>query len=679
MREASTFYFIDRLGLVSLFCDVIPSMKADIARGQRCILFCVNASSSAQWIIVNLLRYLKIEYHNFNFRLMDAKNEDGNLIWLNTVYFDLNKVFGRVLEEKSFKNSLASNGHGDRRFGHYLLRKPIVINMANKKSLGRSLFFIKMAQWAVRKGIGGEPPSTVVVFVATPSSLWSHVLQEYGHESDVSIREVRLRGTDLAWALRHNALGRWAKGIINSFHARVQQVGVIKRSTDRAALMVEYYGQLNLNNPQCYCDLFFYRPEILGEHKIILTFNLPGSPLDAGLMAQLATKGVEPLLLNPKATHIPNVNFYQAKGSFMHALSSVASQDMWTRERLNYEQAVAYWQGLFEKTGTKVYTSWYKYSEEHIAIAEAMKRCNGVATIYQRAFEEFGSVEFMVDTDIVFGFSPTHVHLEKQARSRIAYHVAVGYVGDHRFGLVKDVSVSVRQKLQGNGARKIMAYFDENSIADDRWYYGHGPTRANYAFLLEKVLQDEFFAVVLKPKVPSSLKARLGQVGDLLMQAIETGRCFVFDVGGMHGAYPPAVAAQCADIAVHGHLFAATAAVESALTGIPTLIMDKEGWKRSLFYRLNKGKVVFEDWPQLWESCESYWDDPKKAPGLGDWSEVIDGIDPFRDGKAAERMATYMKWLLEGFEQGLSREDVMAQACERFRNIWGKDKVHETR
>ena len=91
---------------------------------------------------------------------------------------------------------------------------------------------------------------------------------------------------------------------------------------------------------------------------------------------------------------------------------------------------------------------------------------------------------------------------------------------------------------------------------------------------------------------------------------------------------------------------------------------------------IKKGKVVFEDWPQLWSACELFWKDRGQVPGLGDWSEIMDDIDPFRDGLAAERMATYTAWLLEGFQQGLSREQTMAQACERYGQRWGKDKVH---
>ena len=54
---------------------------------------------------------------------------------------------------------------------------------------------------------------------------------------------------------------------------------------------------------------------------------------------------------------------------------------------------------------------------------------------------------------------------------------------------------------------------------------------------------------------------------------------------------------------------------------------------------------------------------------------MLDEMDPFRDGRAAERMGTYIQWLLEGFHRGDDRERVMAQAAERYAARWGRDKI----
>lgn len=677
MSQRRAFYFIDKLDLFKLFLDVIPAMRANPLKASNHVLYCVESSKPARFIVTNLLGNLKLEYRSLDFKLMDIKDEAGTLWWLKVLYFDFNVVLEDVASQDEFLKFTSRFGKTSR-IGNYLLKAPTVMKLSDATKLSRSLFFIRVSEWFIKNKLEAQVSDSAHVFVALPSRMWSKAINSYAARCALSVIEIKSLGVNIKESLKSSLFGEWLKGYLYSSYASSKKIKTLKPQATTAGLMAEYYGQLNLNDPQFYCDMFFYQSAILGSFNKFLTFNLPNNPLDQGIADQLSAHGIKPILLHPKASRVDGIVYYDAQRSLFKALQATVS-GLSVKEQLGYEAAVQYWQGLFEATGTKVYTSWFKYSEEHMAIADAIKNCGGVATIYQRAFEEFGSVECMVDTDIVFGFSPWHAKVEAQAHSRVKYHVAVGYVGDHRFELVKETASQLRVKLKAAGATKILAYFDENSIDDERWYYGHGPTRSNYEFLLKRVLEDKQFALVLKPKIPSTLRKRLGPVANLLAKAVETGRCYIFEAGNMHGSFSPAVAALSADIAVHGHLFAATAAVESALAGVPTLIMDKEGWRDSLLYRLNKGRVVFQDWPRLWEACEAYWHNPQSAADLGDWSAIKHEIDPFQDGKARERMAMFIKWLLEGFDQGLPRQAAMAQACERYSNIWGKDKIHETR
>jgi hypothetical protein len=66
---------------------------------------------------------------------------------------------------------------------------------------------------------------------------------------------------------------------------------------------------------------------------------------------------------------------------------------------------------------------------------------------------------------------------------------------------------------------------------------------------------------------------------------------------------------------------------------------------------------------------------PGGIPGFGNWSKIIHELDPFRDGLAAMRMGNYLRWLIEGFDQGLDRDMILADAAERYTSKWGSDKV----
>jgi hypothetical protein len=334
---------------------------------------------------------------------------------------------------------------------------------------------------------------------------------------------------------------------------------------------------------------------------------------------------------------------------------------------------------LFRQLNAQVHVTWYNVDEEHAVITDAMHQLGGVSAIYQRSLELVPAPEAATSADVVFRFSGFNAGSEVAGGSRMGYRVVTGYLGDHRFGLLRGDAAAIRADLRNNGAEFIMAYFDENSAADERWHGGHHMQRENYAFLLEKVLEHEWFGLVLKPKLPGTLRSRLGPVAGLMAQAIRTGRCFLFEGGRLHSKFPPAAAALVADIAVHGHFFAATAGLEAALAGVPTLLVDREGWPNHPLYGLGAGQVVFRDWNDLWTAVGAHRHSRGGLPGFGDWSTMLDQLDPFRDGRASERMGQYLQWLLNGLKQGLNRDMALAQAAERYAVIWGHDKVRTYR
>jgi hypothetical protein len=62
-------------------------------------------------------------------------------------------------------------------------------------------------------------------------------------------------------------------------------------------------------------------------------------------------------------------------------------------------------------------------------------------------------------------------------------------------------------------------------------------------------------------------------------------------------------------------------------------------------------------------------------PELGDWSSYIDKLEPYRDGRAGERIGVYVRSLLESFGRGRCRDEAMRYADRLHMERWGKDKV----
>lgn len=57
------------------------------------------------------------------------------------------------------------------------------------------------------------------------------------------------------------------------------------------------------------------------------------------------------------------------------------------------------------------------------------------------------------------------------------------------------------------------------------------------------------------------------------------------------------------------------------------------------------------------------------------WSLFLDRLDPSPVSRAGERMGTYLRWCLTGFDEGMDRNEVILSANEKYRDQWGTDKT----
>ncbi|MCB1178722.1 MAG: hypothetical protein KDK36_14150, partial [Leptospiraceae bacterium] len=239
--------------------------------------------------------------------------------------------------------------------------------------------------------------------------------------------------------------------------------------------------------------------------------------------------------------------------------------------------------------------------------------------------------------------------------------------------LLTEKSKELKEQLIKNGAKFILSYFDENSLDDSRWFSGHENVRKQYGNLLENLLKDNSLGLILKPKAASTLFYRLGPVAEILQKALNTGRCFLFQSEGIQ--YPPAIAALASDLAIHSHVTAVTAALEASLSGTPTVMFDCDKIYKSRFYSNGENKLVFSSMDEFWCILDKHRKSKNGIKGLGDWSKLIEEIDPFRDGLAANRMGTYLKWLIEDLDRGVKRDEAMYNAKSLYEKKWGKDKI----
>ena len=100
---------------------------------------------------------------------------------------------------------------------------------------------------------------------------------------------------------------------------------------------------------------------------------------------------------------------------------------------------------------------------------------------------------------------------------------------DFKNKLLKEKSLTLRNRLLSKGAKYIICIFDENSNSYQRWHTGHELQKNNYEPMLKELLKNKDLGIIFKPKNAKTLRTRIGAINELLIEAENTGRCYVYD------------------------------------------------------------------------------------------------------------------------------------------------------
>lgn len=625
-------------------------------------------------------RLIDVPVARLDFRMIDVRDEAGLLIRLRISHTDLAEVQADLLKEPMFTQWLSETGKGPR-LSSYLAKAAVSASPLEPANLWRALYLIQVCRWHRRRsGADGEP----LLFLDHRHFMAS--LNCYALSQEVRLEDLPSRA-NLKTLLRR-ALGPWGFEFLRRLRFSGARAALAYAFAPRETpppvsaaqrLAVEYYGKLNLDSEHLQSDLFFCRGTALRASEVLVLFGLVKDPLTPSRLEELGRHGFDALATHPAAASGTGVPLFSPKRPPVPRLPPGGrdADRLWLRDRTrDYWDLRSFWSELASSRGVKAFVSWYLADETHCAIADGVADAGGVTAIYQRSYEPLVMPHLTIDADIHFSFSREAAAVNP--RSRVRHDVVTGFLGDHLFTPARIKAARIRERLAARGVRHVAAIFDEGSLDDPRWHTGHELQRSNYSLMLEKLITEPELGLVFKPKSPSDLRRRLGPVAALLAQAEKTGRCIVLEAGPLYPSYSPCVAALAADIAIHGHLCGGTAAVEAALAGVPTLLVDQEGWAISPLYRLGP-KAVFPNWPSVWTALSEHFSTPGGVTGLGDWSALLPEIDPFRDGRASQRMGQFLAWLMEGFREGLTREAAMARAAELYAQSWGADKVMEIR
>jgi hypothetical protein len=655
--------YIEFLSLRSFFADILSELINKRYYDDKTSIFYFIDANKLGVLVANLFsKFLGCKFNRLDFKHIDIKDEKGDLISLRIGRKDIHIIQDQIFNSDAYKVLLRKEWK-DNRIIEYL-QKGILDKNANqiydKHSIGRALFLLQVVSWHMKK-IG---KSKGTLFLKNRG--WMNIFSEYGLQLNINViptqsyNDKHLNKIVYKYPYLYNIL-KFIKT-----HSTLQRPS---KSYDKMVpkLFLDSKKHYNFNNDGYKSDFSFCDQSDFPIENILVRSSLTyEKKLLSGKGFHIAD-GFKGIKISNKRSKVPlpvRTNTYIKESNELGAVIN----------KYNFEKSR--WASFFKSHNVKVFLSWYKFSNSHIAMADAIEEIGGISVIEQITFDGVPYFECKTYADVVFGYSIWCSGNEKKLGSKIPYYVVTGHPVNYSLPKLRMKAQVLRERLQSHGAKKIVAVFDENSIDDERWNSGHKFQIENYQYLLEEVLKTPWLGVIFKPKKPSTLRNRLKTIEPLLKDATATGRCHVFEDSSIHQSLVPAVlAALSSDICIHAHLFAGTAGIESALAGIPTLLIDREGLHKSKLYELEKGKVIFSSWPETIDALYEHFQFRNGVTDFGDWTKIINKLDPFRDGLSEYRKGGYLKCMMDGFKNGLKREEILTMAADTYVKKWGYDKI----
>ena len=663
--------FIEYLCLRNLISILFFLFKKKKITSQQNRYLYFDSSNLAVCFVKFLNIFFSIELKKLNFKLSDIKDENNELVRLRVERKDLFEIQELIMKNNIFIK--INPNINDNRYYFDYIKKSLIDGhiVAEPKSINRAIFLINVVHHYISNNHYG---AEVIFFIGDRP--WKYAINEYSMKFNINLFFIP-KILDFKYKKyfykKYTSKIKYLKYVFpsyiffNNFFYNILFLSYpfIKKNENKK-IYLRSPGYFNIDNNELNSDFFINHNSNLSYKDIIYpTRNnkylkiLKNNKINTGnkINSDFFLYRNDDFKITPK-----KIKFYKKEYLFCKELTNKFSIEK------------KFYKKYFLSKNIKIYLSFYKYTKDHIAVSEAIKSAGGISAIWQWAFEGMPFRAADLTSDIYFNFNHNLIF---NNISKATFNVSVGYIMDYKFQFFKQKSQELKNLLKKNGAKKIITVLDENSKDDPRWHTGHHLQIENYYYILEEVIKNENLGVIFKPKNPETLSQRISEVNNLLNKAKQTGRCLVLDsFEKNHSNVSPCYPAFASDLVIHSHLCAGSAAVECALAGVPTILLDREGTPFNILNEISKSDLIFQNWTDLIYFLSNSFYKNKQNKSFGIWPlELLDKIDQFRDGKAAFRLGNYLKTMIDCFNKGYNREDVLSFASEQYMQLYGKDKI----
>jgi hypothetical protein len=194
--------------------------------------------------------------------------------------------------------------------------------------------------------------------------------------------------------------------------------------------------------------------------------------------------------------------------------------------------------------------------------------------------------------------------------------------------------------------------------------FGHEPgascTLRLYAYLVDSVIDDPHFGVVVKPKKNTSVDVVTVTLGDRYRRAVETGRFIVLDWSNY-----PGVAGRSTDLTIG---IAATAPLEAAVEGCPTLYLNPFG--HLPVFMKSVQEHVYDTVDGIIGAMERFFAEGDASCVGRHPEDFLRTVDHCRDSEVTDRVEKLLVTYLSCVRAGRSREAAIAETLQDLKSRW---------
>ncbi|MEN6318276.1 MAG: hypothetical protein ABFD82_05925 [Syntrophaceae bacterium] len=481
-------------------------------------------------------------------------------------------------------------------------------------------------------------------------------------------------------SLYYRSLRSFARRAVNqgsAVYCRWKYKSLSDKSFEKkGTIAVQYAEGIDLQRRS---DIVWYPESGIDSSRVLLYFAWPDhQPVDKTVIQSIEKMGMDYVALNIYSCKDGNVPVWYPSSCSKKNISSLCLRpksrvEKWIHnmgEKLINE--INYWSDFYGAFNIRLHLIVGSKDSKYIAQGIAFDRHgqrDGLMFGKERSELQWPPVAILgwYPVDVFFTWSPRAVQYLNPNVNHMLAAVSTGYPNDFAFNRKVIDAKKLKDEIKARGVDFIVSLFDNV----------HGPDIAHSTANMEKfylaflnwLLDDPTVVVLIKSK-KSSVLQRLPRVLPVLLQAESTGRCLrLEDEFGRLSVDASFASDMSVGIGISSSI------IEAAIAGCRGVHCDLTNLISHEFYQWGYEKLIYDDLDRLIVSLKGFKTGDSAYKDVGDWTPFLDKLDPFRDGSAGERMGTYLRWCLEGFDDGLNRDDVILGASEQYRKQWGADKV----